>query len=438
MRLEWTVADAGRLYDVYRCTNLLAGSFDLVGENIEGTTPGVMFNDPDSDALSNAYYRLRAQLSGNTEPPESVDVYAAPAGGTFVSDLGVDVTLYAVGNGITAATYSVDGGVAMVYDSGDVIVMGSGLTNGESSELVLNGYTGDGHTDSETYMYVKTEELEAVTWIGNVTTTPGSGDWDYGETLDIQIESTPIGAGQSAGMVYTVDGGVTWTNASLSAGTANASNDVWEVTMSSYPSNTTLEYALVVADAQGSDHWANNNGANYSIKVNGTTDPFTPGGDRPYSLNPTLGQYRSAGITIDGANTGGEWTTNMLIALDVANDDPRTLADNWTTHEAPLDLTHLWACWDDDNLYLAWQFVDITDVIDPINAGSGDAISGNDGILIWMVLDTESGGATNDMWDKQNTWAGDDTPDHMIYMAGSLWQSYISHESGGVFPVDAP
>jgi hypothetical protein len=437
MRLQWPVADAGRIYDVYRCTNLMDGAFDLVGEGIEGTTPEVIFNDTDAEFMANAFYRLRAKLSGNSTPPESVDVYAAPGGGTFVSGSGVAVTLYAVGNGITSATYAVDGGSATAYTSGDAITIGAGFTNGESSELVLEGYTGDGHTDSETYTYTKTEELQAVTWIGNVVTTPGDGDWDYGETLDIQIESTPIGAGQSAGMVYTTDGGVNWTNATLSAGTGNASNDLWEVTMSTYPSNTTFEFALVVNDAQGNSHWANNGGANYAVTVNGATNEFVPGGDRPYSVNPTLGQYRSAGITIDGANTGGEWTTNMLIALDVANDDPRTLGDNWTTHEAPLDLTHLWACWDDDNLYLAWQFVDITDVIDGVNAGSGDAISGNDGILIWMVLDTEAGGATDDMWDKDNTWSGDDTPDHMIYMAGSLWQSYISHESGGVFPVDA-
>jgi glycosidase len=438
MRLAWTVSDAGRAYDVYRCTNLAEGSFTLVGENIEGTTPEVIFLDADTEYMPNAFYRLRAQVTGGGEPPQSVDVYASPGGGTFVSDSGVSVTLYASGNGITSATYAVDGGSAAAYTSGDQITVGAGLTNGESTELVLEGYTGDGQTDTETYTYTKTEDLPAVTWIGNVTTVPGSGDWDYGETLDIQIESTPIGAGQSAGMVYTVDGGSSWSNAALSAGTGNASNDLWEVTLGSYPSNTTLEFALVVDDAQGDSHWANNGGANYSITVNGNTNAFIPGGSRPYSVNPTLGQYRSAGITIDGANTGGEWTTNMLIALDVANDDPRTLGDNWTTHEAPLDLTHLWACWDDSNLYIAWQFVDVTDVIDPVNAGSGDAISGNDGILIWMVLDTESGGATDDMWEKDNTWSGSDTPDHMIYMAGSLWQSYISHESGGVFPVDAP
>jgi len=436
MRLTWPVADAGRSYDVYRCTNLVEGGFTLVGENLEGTTPEVIFLDTDAETMPNAFYRLRSRVASGGTVPESVNVYAAPGGGNFLDDAGVLVTLYSTGNGVTSTTYSIDGAGAVSYTSGDQVNIGASLTNSESSELVLWGGTAGGLTDTETYTYVKTEEEPAVTWIGNVTMNPGSGDWDYGETLDISIESTPKGAAVSASMVYTVDGGANWTNAELAAGTGNASNDLWEVTASSYASNTTFEFALVVNDGQGDSHWENNGGANYSIKVNGNSNPYIPGGDRPYSMNPTLGEYRSAGITIDGDNTGGEWTTNMLIALDVANDDPRTLSDNWTTHEAPLDLTHLWACWDDDNLYIAWQFVDITDVIDGNNAGSGDTISGNDGILIWMVLDTKSGGCPNDMWSKQNTWSGPDTPDHMIYMAGSLWQSFISHESGGEFPVD--
>ncbi|MBU0678949.1 MAG: DUF1939 domain-containing protein [Verrucomicrobia bacterium] len=173
------------------------------------------------------------------------------------------------------------------------------------------------------------------------------------------------------------------------------------------------------------------------VKVNET---FNFGPSKPYSTNPTLGQRVSNGaITIDGSN-GGEWNTNMLIAIDMANDDPRSLGDNWTMHEAPVDFSHMWAAWDDNNLYLAWQLVDITDTVDPNNAGSGDVVSGNDGILQWIVLDTDSGaGATLDMWDKNNGepyWTGVDKPDFQIYIASSLWQGYISEAVDGVFPVD--
>lgn len=173
------------------------------------------------------------------------------------------------------------------------------------------------------------------------------------------------------------------------------------------------------------------------VRVN---ESFNYGGSQPYSTNPTLGAGVANGaITVDGVNNG-EWDTNKLIAIDMANDDSRSLGDNWTMHEAPVDFTHMWAAWDDNKLYLAWQLVDVTDVVDPSNAGSGDVVSGNDGILQWIVLDTIPGqGAEVDMWDKNEGepyWTGDDKPDFQIYIASSLWQGYISEAVDGVFPVD--
>jgi hypothetical protein len=170
------------------------------------------------------------------------------------------------------------------------------------------------------------------------------------------------------------------------------------------------------------------------VKVNET---FTFGGDKPYSINPTLGKaVANGGITIDGSPS--DWTTNMLIALDMANDDPRSLGGNWTLHEAAIDMTHLWAAWDDTYLYVAWQYVDVTDIVDPANAGSagGGKISSNDGILQWLVLDTKVGGSTKDVWSKSNTWSGVDVPDYQVYMAGSLWQGFISRATNGVFALD--
>jgi hypothetical protein len=184
-----------------------------------------------------------------------------------------------------------------------------------------------------------------------------------------------------------------------------------------------------------------------TVEVNaGQTQNFGP--NRPYSSNPTLGKaVANNGIVIDGANTGNEWADDKLVALGMANDDPRSLGQNWTMHEAPLNLTHIWAAWDDNNLYLAWQFVDVTDVIDGANAGGAGSgrIGSNDGILQWIALDTKPDqGATKDMWgknaNKQNVaqplWNGANKPDFQIYLAGSLWQGFISRAANDVFPVD--
>ncbi|MDX9724273.1 MAG: hypothetical protein RBU37_26230 [Myxococcota bacterium] len=158
----------------------------------------------------------------------------------------------------------------------------------------------------------------------------------------------------------------------------------------------------------------------------------------PYAVNPTLGAAGS--ITVDGSNSG-EWGEHNVIALDLANDDPRSLGENWCMHETPWDLTHLWAAWDEQKLYLAWQYVDVTDIIDPNNAGSAGGTKPNQMNLIqWIALDTiEGAGASLDMWNKngeQPYWNGSDLPDVQIYTASNLWQGFVSRAKDGVFPVD--
>lgn len=166
-----------------------------------------------------------------------------------------------------------------------------------------------------------------------------------------------------------------------------------------------------------------------------------PGGDKPYSTNPSFGKRVSTPITIDGANSG-EWTDDMLIAIDMAGDDPRTLGSNWSMHETPMDLSHLWAAWDSDYLYLAWQYVDVTDIVDPANAGSagGTPIRSMD-MPQTIAFDTIRGaGATNDMWKKNGNkplWGGQDLPDYQFNIASNMFHSgYISRAVNGLFPVD--
>lgn len=383
--------------------------------------------------LASVMMRVRVNVPTVDQPVDRVTVGATPAGGNFSVD-SINVTLSVSGVNVTSSTYTVQGGSATDYTNGQVIVFGAGMTNGQTRTLTLDGGTISGVSAQKIYTFTKTEASLPISWTGNVGTDPASGAWDTNEALTISFETAPIGAAASVGVVFSSNGGVNWTYTNMTKGAANASNDTWSLNIGAFAAGTVVQYAFEAKDGQANSTWNNNSNNNYSISVNGGSEP---GSFKPYSTNPTKGQYRSAGIAIDGSNTGGEWTTNMLIALDVVNDDPRSLGDNWTMHEAPIDFSHLWACWDDENVYVAWQLMDVTDVVDPANAGGGDPISRNDGILMWMVLDTAGGGCTADMWTKSNTWSGANTPDYQIYMAGSLWQSYMGRVVGGAYNVPA-
>ena len=77
-----------------------------------------------------------------------------------------------------------------------------------------------------------------------------------------------------------------------------------------------------------------------------------------YGTNPNsgVGSYK----TITSAS---DFTSSMIIAQGVANDDPRIFRGS---HEGPVyDTYALYGAWDDTNIYLGWQFVNVTDVVDP-------------------------------------------------------------------------
>jgi len=141
-------------------------------------------------------------------------------------------------------------------------------------------------------------------------------------------------------------------------------------------------------------------------------------------------------IVIDGANTGGEWGADTLLIRDPAADDARFLGSNWCAHEAPWDYAALHAAWDDTNLYIGIQFVNVTDVLDPANLGSseGSQIDGMD--LIQFVAFDVTGGAGyssgGDMWGKDHEFAGDDKPDYQLYFHSNFSQEglYLSKWNG--------
>ena len=170
----------------------------------------------------------------------------------------------------------------------------------------------------------------------------------------------------------------------------------------------------------------------------GSTDTGTVSSGLPSSGgNPdslTTGTRKT--ITIDGENTANEWGDDTLLILDPAGDEARFLGNNWTAHEPPWDYVALHGAWDDSNLYIGIQFVNITDVLDPANLGSseGSQIHGMD-LVQFLVFDTIAGegySTGGDMWAKDQVFLGDNQPDAQLYFHSNFSQegTYLSRWDG--------
>ena len=104
-----------------------------------------------------------------------------------------------------------------------------------------------------------------------------------------------------------------------------------------------------------------------------------------YQTNPTKGAKKT--ITIDGDIS--DWDSTMKIAQGAANDDPRVYREN-SMWELPIDLYALYGAWDDNNLYLMWEYTNVQDAVDP-----GDNYPLSQGVLYktqnfaqWIAVNT--------------------------------------------------
>ncbi|HPJ57545.1 MAG TPA: hypothetical protein PLK81_07865, partial [Kiritimatiellia bacterium] len=418
-------APTNRRYMVQYTSNLFL-PFEDIGEGVD------VGEDIEINGDLTGFYRVR--FYDETGENETVTVSATPGSTTFTNAAGIEVTLNVSGVNVVTSTYAVAGGAPAGFTNGQVVTIGAGWTNNQNGLLTLYGATRRGVTANRAYGYTYTDAAQL-----ELTSVGGTHHWVSDENqVFINSAGYPEGSTISAHIVYAVNPDPEDTNdwplIAMERIPDWENGDWWHEDLGILNDGDVVQFAIVMADAFGNQIWDNNGGANYTVTI-GDVEPPPQGGEKPYSTNPSFGKRET--MTIDGSPSG--WTTNHLVAIDMANDDPRSLGGNWTMHEPPIDATHLWAAWDDDNLYLAWQFVDVTDILDPANAGGAGSgkIGSNDGILQWLVLDTiPSAGATADVWGKKNSWTGANKPDYQIYLAGSLWQGYISRAVDGVFALD--
>ena len=121
-------------------------------------------------------------------------------------------------------------------------------------------------------------------------------------------------------------------------------------------------------------------------------------------MNVTFTSMKSDGFT--------DWSSDMIIAQGAANDVCQSFVGS---HEAPLyDSYALYAAWDDSNIYLGWQYVNVVDVTDPAQgypiSDNGKPYNGD--IRITLAFDTDSAvsveGCMSDgvtgAWDATGKW----------------------------------
>lgn len=258
----------------------------------------------------------------------------------------------------------------------------------------------DNLTPEQTFLF-KVQALDAAgnrsAW-SNVVSTETSGE------EDTEAPSVPTGvaasvAGTSVELTWspsTDNTTVTSYSVRVSDGDATSERSTTEpsITIDNLKKGTSYSFTVQAIDASG-------NVSDWSRAVTVTTvgggDPEQPGepvgtdySDGYYQQNPDGSVGSASEISVDG--DASEWTTEMIIAQGVANDDPRIFRGS---HEGPVyDLYSLSAAWNGDSLYLMWQFTNVTDVVDP---GQGYPISDNGkpyngDIPLALAFDVASGG----------------------------------------------
>ncbi|MBN1270433.1 MAG: chitobiase/beta-hexosaminidase C-terminal domain-containing protein, partial [Kiritimatiellae bacterium] len=155
-----------------------------------------------------------------------------------------------------------------------------------------------------------------LSFVGNTYHWPYTGEWDPGESLWINSESWPQSAVISAEVVYSPDGGTTWTAMPMTINGQIGNNDAWHANVGTLPGGATIEYAIHMVGRNG-DVWDNNGTANYSNKVNaGTTTVQWVGNTYHWPENGSIEPGGDLWIDIDSWPVGAAVTGDVVYSTD--------------------------------------------------------------------------------------------------------------------------
>lgn len=204
-----------------------------------------------------------------------------------------------------------------------------------------------------------------------VSASPSPGTYPVAQEVKLSVSDN---ADPNPVVYYTTDGSEPSTSSKVYANDTIVVSDVSD-------SGVDMVIKTLAVDAAGNQ---GRQSFSYTIGDAGLGDKFATnpnGGVGKFSsgMNVSCSQERSDGF--------GDWSEDMLIAQSVGLSDAKSFRG---MHEYPsYDSYALYAAWDDNNLYLGWQFVYLNDVADPANNGGNEARPSNGDIPQMLVFNTD-------------------------------------------------
>ena len=183
---------------------------------------------------------VRADFNKTTTGSVNVDLYLRVPQGSTISSVTFNGGNYTLNSGD--------------YDSatGRVHVRG-GLNNGANSIIV--NYAGGCSTP-------------ALVWAGNTYNWPSNGQITSSTDFWVNIESYPMNSATYVHVVYSTNGGSSWSSVDLTPNGTTGNNSAWHANLGKFSSRTTIQYAIEMRDCYGRSIWDNNGGANFRATVN--------------------------------------------------------------------------------------------------------------------------------------------------------------------------
>ena len=326
-----------------------------------------------NSTVTTATYTKSTQIETVVSP-----VFSPASGNTFTTSLSVTITSATSG---ASVRYTTDGTVPTVTStlySGAITLSATTTINA----IAVNGGMTDSAVVSATYTKASEPQVSAP-----VFSPAGTS---FTSTQTVTITSATSGA-----LIYYTTDGTTPTAASTlytAAITLSATTTINAIAISGGVSSSVSSAVFTKGAALDLET------TYYKTNPNGQVGTYKTG------MNVTCTSMKSDGFT--------DWSSDMIIAQGVANDVAQSF---FGSHEAPLyDTYALYAAWDDTNLYLGWQYVNVVDVTDPAQGYpiSDNGKPWNGDIRITLAFDTDSSknvagcmadGVTG-AWDATGKW----------------------------------